>query len=60
MRRVLPIVFLCLIAFPAQALTCREVRTAVAQYGPSAVETWARWKGYSDQQISEIKRICRL
>lgn len=60
MPRILACVFLCLIAFPAQALTCNEVRQAVAQYGLSNVETWARWNGYSPRQIAEIKIRCRI
>lgn len=58
MFRIVAVFFLCLIAFPAQALTCAEVRQAVSQYGEWAVTYWARNNGYSDRQIAEIKRIC--
>lgn len=60
MPRCFAVAFLCLVSFPAQALTCRDVRQAVAQYGVDAVETWARWQGYSDKEIYQIRKVCRI
>ena len=41
---------------PGQAVPCRAVKRAVAQYGKAAVESWARAKGISDQEIEKAKR----
>lgn len=58
MTRALAAFFLCAIAFPANALTCKEVKWYVAQYGIGAVEQWAKWKNYSDKQIAYVERKC--
>jgi hypothetical protein len=44
---------------PAQAFPCWVVKKAVAQYGEAAVETWARSKGISDQEIEKARRCLR-
>lgn len=56
MLRALAAALLCLIAFPANAMTCRDVRKAVATYGEATVESWARWQGYSERQIKEARK----
>jgi hypothetical protein len=35
---------------PTQAVPCLAVRKAVAQYGETAVESWARSKGISEKE----------
>jgi hypothetical protein len=39
--------------------TCWAVKKAVAQYGESAVEAWARSKGISEKEIEKAKRCLR-
>lgn len=52
------LVLFCLIATPANALTCKDIKSAVASYGADAVVKWARGHGYSEKQIKEIARKC--
>lgn len=58
MTRFAAVALLCVFASPADAMTCRDVRKAVAAYGQSAVVSWAKWQGYSEKQIKEIARKC--
>ncbi len=44
---------------PGQAVPCWAVKRAVAQYGEAAVESWARSKGISEQEIEKAKRCLR-
>jgi hypothetical protein len=44
---------------PAYAFPCWMVRKAVAQYGAAAVESWARAKGISDNEIEKARRCLR-
>lgn len=59
MRLATATVFLCLIAFPAQALPCWAVRKAVATYGETAALHWAKSNGYSAHDISEARKCLR-
>jgi hypothetical protein len=34
---------------PADEISCRIVKRAVAQYGEAAAEAWARARGFSDK-----------
>ncbi len=56
-------VFLLIVALlalsPGQAVPCWAVKRAVAQYGEAALESWARSKGISDQEIEKAKRCLR-
>jgi hypothetical protein len=55
----------CLVAaallwsFPADAFPCWMVRRAVAQYGASAVESWARAKGISEKEIQRARQCLK-
>jgi len=54
------LLIVALLAFsPGQAVPCWAVKRAVAQYGEAAVESWARSKGISDQEIQKAKRCLR-
>jgi len=44
---------------PAQAVPCWVVKRAVAQYGEAAVESWARARGISDQEIEKARHCLR-
>jgi hypothetical protein len=44
---------------PAQAFPCWMVRRAVAQYGASAVESWAKANGISEREIEKARRCLR-
>lgn len=54
-------VFACalLISFPAHAIPCWLVKKAVAEYGEAAAESWARGKGYTEQQIAELRKCIK-
>jgi hypothetical protein len=39
--------------------SCWAVKKAVAQYGESAVEAWARSKGISEKEIEKARRCLR-
>jgi hypothetical protein len=41
---------------PADGVSCRIVKRAVAQYGEAAAEAWARARGFSDKDIERAKR----
>jgi len=45
MIRIVVLVAVLLLSFPAHAIPCWVVKKAVAQYGEAAVESWARSKG---------------
>jgi hypothetical protein len=59
MIRVVLLVTALLVSSPAQAVPCWVVKRAVAQYGEAAVESWARAKGVSEQEIEKAKRCLR-
>jgi hypothetical protein len=59
MIRICLIVAALLISYPAQAIPCWAVKKAVAQYGEAAVESWARAKGISEQEIEKARRCLR-
>jgi hypothetical protein len=40
-------------------IPCWAVKKAVAQYGATAVESWARANGLSDKEIEQAKRCLR-
>lgn len=44
---------------PPRVIPCWAVKKAVAQYGVAAVESWARAKGISDNEIEQAKRCLR-
>ncbi len=44
---------------PPRVIPCWAVKKAVAQYGVAAVESWARAKGISEQEIEQAKRCLR-
>jgi hypothetical protein len=44
---------------PPHIISCRAVKKAVAQYGVTAVESWARANGISDKEIEQAKRCLR-
>jgi hypothetical protein len=47
------------LSLPAQAIPCWVVRKAVAQYGETAAESWARSKGFSDKEIERARRCLK-
>jgi hypothetical protein len=57
--RVGVVVAVLLLSPPAHAVPCWVVRKAVAQYGEAAVESWARAKGISDQEIERGRRCLK-
>ncbi len=59
MIRLTTMVAVLLLSFPAHAFPCWVVRKAVAQYGETAVESWARAKGIPDKEIEKAKRCLR-
>jgi hypothetical protein len=59
MIRTLLVVAALLVSYPAQAVPCWVVKKAVAQYGETAVESWARAKGISDKEIEKARRCLR-
>lgn len=59
MIRTFLVVAALLASCPTQAFPCWVVKKAVAQYGEAAVESWARAKGFSDQEIEKAKRCLR-
>ena len=59
MIRSLLVVAALLASDPAQAFPCWVVKKAVAQYGETAVESWARSKGMSDKEIEKARRCLR-
>jgi hypothetical protein len=44
---------------PADTVSCRVVKRAVAQYGEAAAESWARARGFSDKDIERAKRCLK-
>jgi hypothetical protein len=59
MIRIFLIVAALLASCPAQAIPCWVVKKAVAQYGETVVESWARAKGISDKEIEKARRCLR-
>jgi hypothetical protein len=55
---VLPFVAL-LVSSPVDAVPCWVVKRAVAQYGETAVEAWARAKGFSLKDIERARRCLK-
>jgi hypothetical protein len=44
---------------PADEISCRIVKRAVAQYGEAAAEAWARARGFSDHDIERARRCLK-
>jgi hypothetical protein len=59
MTRIVMVVGVLLLSWPAHAIPCWVVKKAVAQYGEAAVESWARAKGISDKEIEQAKRCLK-
>jgi hypothetical protein len=59
MIRIVVLVAVLLLPFPAHAIPCWVVKKAVAQYGEAAVESWARSKGISDKEIERARRCLK-
>jgi hypothetical protein len=61
MRRILPVVVLCLIAFPAQAfqVSCDDVRAYVAKYGRIKAIAFAIENGATWHDIREARKCLR-
>ena len=59
MIRICLIVAALLVSYPTQAIPCWAVKKAVAQYGEAAVESWARARGISDQEIEKARHCLR-
>jgi hypothetical protein len=59
MIRVLVVVAAVLVSFPVHAVPCWVVRKAVAQYGETAVEAWARAEGISDKEIENARKCLK-
>lgn len=60
MIRAVALMMALLWAQSAHALTCKQVRDAIAQYGENLTLLWARNNGYSEKQITEIRRVCKI
>ena len=61
MPRCLAVVFLCLIAFPADAfqVSCDDVRAYVAEHGKASAIVFALKSGATWQQIREARRCIK-
>jgi hypothetical protein len=59
MIRASVVVAALLFSVPAYAVPCWAVRKAVAQYGETAVEAWARARGIPDKEIEKARRCLR-
>ena len=59
MIRIIVVVAVLLVPFPAHAVPCWVVKKAVAQYGEAAVEAWARSKGISERDIEKARRCLK-
>jgi hypothetical protein len=59
MIHVLVVVAALLVSFPAHAVPCWVIRKAVAQYGETAVEAWARAKGIPDKEIEKARKCLK-
>lgn len=57
MIRVCAVITVLLWPVPVHAFPCWMVRKAVAQYGVSAVKSWAKARGISEKEI-EKARLC--
>jgi len=59
MIRAMVVVAVLLWSVPTHAFPCWMVRKAVAQYGVSAVESWAKARGISEKQIEKARRCLK-
>ena len=59
MTRAIAVVMTLLASCPAYAVPCSVVKKAVAQYGETAVEAWARAKGIPDKEIEKARRCLK-
>ena len=59
-RSLLIAATLVLASSQANALTCKQVRDAVASNGEAVVISWALRHGYTEQEIIRLKRVCRI
>ena len=54
---ILALLLVALLA--SDAIPCWVVRRAVAQYGETAAEAWARAKGFSPKDIERARRCLK-
>jgi len=59
-RSLLIATALVLASSQANALTCKQVRDAVASNGEAVVISWALRHGYTEQEIIRLKLVCRI
>ena len=59
MIRIVVLLTVLLLSFPAHAIPCWVVKKAVAQYGEAAAESWARSKGISAKEIEKARRCLK-
>jgi hypothetical protein len=59
MIRLIVVVGVLLLSFPGHTIPCWAVRKAVAQYGETAVEAWARSRGVSEKDIEKARRCLK-
>jgi hypothetical protein len=59
MIRLLILLAALLVSSPARAVPCLVVKKAVAQYGETAVEAWARSKGVSEKEIEKARQCLK-
>ena len=59
MIRLIVVIAALVTSVPAHAVPCWMVRRAVAQYGESAVEAWARAKGIPDKEIEKARQCLK-
>jgi len=60
LRSMIAALFLLVYSTQANALTCDEVRRAIAWYGKYETLRLAKLNGFSDKRIERIKRNCKL
>jgi hypothetical protein len=59
MIRACVVLVALLTSLPVHAIPCWVVKKAVAQYGETAVESWARAKGIPDKEIEKARRCVK-
>ena len=59
MIRAFILLAVLLVSSPAHAVSCWVVKKAVAQYGETAVEAWARSKGISEKEIEKARQCLK-
>jgi hypothetical protein len=59
MIRLIVVVGVLSLSFPGHAIPCWAVRKAVAEYGETAVEAWARSRGVSEKDIEKARRCLK-